>query len=220
MKIVFCWWCDEQNKTMKFLNSENLITLTTKKSQTMSTQSNTETSTKIQTAENELQQLENSDARYLAYTARIRTALVAAAKNMPRMSAYTSEIGEAGRPILPPWMIKFAYGISWAYVIGDVSLATVAEIEKGSETNIVVRTATKQALFQSTASMILPAFTVHQTVHWSDRLLKKMQIGGRLGKFGPTGIGLAIIPALPFMFDHPIEHLYDLVYEKVWPLEK
>ena len=37
-----------------------------------------------------------------------------------RYVAYTSDIGESFRPIAHPYMIKTAYGISWAYLIGDV----------------------------------------------------------------------------------------------------
>jgi mitochondrial fission process protein 1 len=38
-----------------------------------------------------------------------------------RYVAYTSDIGESFRPVAHPWLVKGAYGISWAYLIGDVS---------------------------------------------------------------------------------------------------
>ena len=34
--------------------------------------------------------------------------------------AYTSDIGESFRPVAHPWLIRSAYGISWAYLVGDV----------------------------------------------------------------------------------------------------
>jgi len=34
--------------------------------------------------------------------------------------AYTSDIGESFRPIAHPWLVTGAYGISWAYLVGDV----------------------------------------------------------------------------------------------------
>ena len=35
-----------------------------------------------------------------------------------RYVAYTSDIGEAFRPVVPPWLVTAAYGVSWAYVAG------------------------------------------------------------------------------------------------------
>lgn len=32
---------------------------------------------------------------------------------------------------------------------------------------------------------------------------------------GPTISGLAVVPALPYLFDHPVEHAVDTVFEKV-----
>lgn len=38
-----------------------------------------------------------------------------------RYVAYTSDIGESFRPIAHPYIIRGAYGISWAYILGDVA---------------------------------------------------------------------------------------------------
>lgn len=56
----------------------------------------------------------NSDARYLGYGARLRTALRAA----HRYLAYTSDVGEAFRPVVPRWIVRSAYGVSWLYIAG------------------------------------------------------------------------------------------------------
>ncbi|EGC48604.1 conserved hypothetical protein [Histoplasma capsulatum var. duboisii H88] len=55
--------------------------------------------------------------RYAAYTNRIRTILLSA----HRYVAYTSDIGESFRPVAHPWLVRSAYGISWAYILGDVA---------------------------------------------------------------------------------------------------
>lgn len=55
--------------------------------------------------------------RYVAYTSRLNT-LVAAAS---RYIAYSSDVGEAFRPLTRPAVVTAAYGISWAYVFGDVA---------------------------------------------------------------------------------------------------
>lgn len=58
-----------------------------------------------------------SNVRYAAYASRVRTILLSA----HRYVAYTSDIGESFRPVAHPWLIKGAYGVSWAYLIGDVA---------------------------------------------------------------------------------------------------
>lgn len=59
----------------------------------------------------------DSSIRYAAYATRIRTALLSA----QRYVAYTSDIGESFRPVAHPNLVRTAYGISWAYLVGDVA---------------------------------------------------------------------------------------------------
>jgi fission process protein 1 len=59
----------------------------------------------------------DTSVRYAAYASRIRTIMLSA----HRYVAYTSDIGESFRPIAHPYLVKGAYGISWLYLIGDVS---------------------------------------------------------------------------------------------------
>lgn len=59
----------------------------------------------------------DSNIRYAAYATRIRTALLSA----QRYVAYTSDIGESFRPVAHPNLVRTAYGISWAYLVGDVA---------------------------------------------------------------------------------------------------
>ncbi|EEP77813.1 conserved hypothetical protein [Uncinocarpus reesii 1704] len=55
--------------------------------------------------------------RYAAYATRIKTLLLSA----HRYVAYTSDIGESFRPVAHPWLVRSAYGVSWAYILGDVA---------------------------------------------------------------------------------------------------
>ncbi|CAA9961927.1 MTP18 multi-domain protein [Pyrenophora teres f. maculata] len=59
----------------------------------------------------------DTNLRYAAYASRIRTIMLSA----HRYVAYTSDIGESFRPIAHPYLVKGAYGISWLYLMGDVS---------------------------------------------------------------------------------------------------
>ncbi|KAF3480804.1 uncharacterized protein GIQ15_06151 [Arthroderma uncinatum] len=228
-----------------------------------------------------LDQLYEGNYRYSAYAARVRTLLLSA----HRYVAYTSDIGESFRPVAHPWLVKGAYGVSWAYIFGDVAnegykaylrnqriLAPKSDafrkatevIEAGDvnlkssadrealEEHFVNKTALKdieertltstasrkhpmpwkdpeadtmspwptvkiplsedyrsvmaeRAVFQSIASMGLPAFTIHSVVRYSGRAMKNMK-SVFLRTWAPIGLGLAVVPALPYLFDKPVEH--------------
>lgn len=203
-----------------------------------------------------------SDVRYAAYASRVRTILLSA----QRYVAYTSDIGESFRPVAHPWLVRSAYGISWAYLIGDVShegykayarnqrtlgllpasdekvdpqagIVPAQELKHAGPQSIpatavdaaksLAQTTPKaiaplddyrtvmaqRAVFQGIASMGLPAFTIHSIVRYSGRAMKDLK-NTRLRTWGPIGLGLAAVPALPYMFDAPVEHAVEWVFHK------
>lgn len=169
----------------------------------------------------------DSNLRYAAYATRFRTILLSA----HRYVAYTSDIGESFRPVAHPWLIKGAYGVSWAYLAGDVShegykaylrnqrvmhpgepgvtskravdATDVGESkslgEKAGEMNIGYKAGhvpaiedyrsvmAQRAIFQTVASMGLPAFTIHSIVRYSGRALKDAK-NTRIRSYGPIGV--------------------------------
>ncbi|TFK74402.1 hypothetical protein BDN72DRAFT_955744 [Pluteus cervinus] len=159
----------------------------------------------------------DSGVRYMAYAARLRTAVRAGS----RYIAYTSDIGEAFRPVVPPWVVTASYGISWLYLTGDVSYESYKAHRRGptpqeasnfSETTRIGLVATQRATFQSIASMALPAFTIHTAVKQAKKAFANTQ-NVRVRAWGPTITGLAIVPVLPYLFDHPVEHVTDKVFD-------
>ncbi|KAG5364737.1 hypothetical protein CKK34_3560 [Yarrowia sp. E02] len=178
---------------------------------------------------------EQGGVRYAAYASRIRTILAAT----HRYVAYTSDIGESFRPVAHPKLVSMAYGVSWAYLIGDVAYESWKarqmqlglyvpgekpwskppqlteqqreEISHGAKDWRLV--GLKRAVFQSLASMGLPAFTIHSTVKYTGLALKNNP-NKTLRTYGPVALGLGIVPALPYMFDEPVEHVVDYVFDK------
>jgi len=71
----------------------------------------------------------------------------------------------------------------------------------------------QRAIFQGVASMGLPAFTIHSIVRYSGKALKNAK-NTRIRTYGPIGLGLAAVPALPFLFDKPVEHALEWVFHK------
>jgi fission process protein 1 len=198
-------------------------------------------------------QTTESNIRYAAYASRIRTALLSA----QRYIAYTSDIGESFRPVANPKLIRAAYGISWLYLIGDVSHEgykaycrnqqvlhpelprkasqeryndakkplqnEVGEVAASLKPGVVTpledyRTVMVQrAIFQSIASMGLPALTIHSIVRYSGRALKDVK-NPRIRTWVPIGLGLAAVPFLPFIFDKPVEEAVEWTFHKGFEL--
>lgn len=156
--------------------------------------------------------------RYAAYASRFRTILLSA----QRYVAYTSDIGESFRPVAHPWLIRSAYGISWAYLAGDVGYEGYKAYLKNQSIRhpgvpgvMSMRSAdardplrtddgkpevghvpaiedfrsvmVERAVFQSIASMGLPAFTIHSIVRYSGRALKNAK-NTTVRTWGPIGV--------------------------------
>lgn len=179
-----------------------------------------------------------SNVRYAAYASRLRTIMLSA----QRYIAYTSDIGESFRPVAHPYWVRSAYAISWLYLGGDVAhegykayvknqsiLHPVAagDAKNPDPTPVVpgvvpaiddYRTRmAERAVFQGVASMGLPAFTIHSIVRYSGRAMKDMK-NVRIRTWGPIGLGLAAVPALPYLFDKPVEQVTEFVFHRGFEL--
>lgn len=151
----------------------------------------------------------DSNLRYLAYVARLKRIMLIGSRYL----AFTSDVGEAFRPVAHPRLVTAAYAISWGYVVADVSYEGYKEYKRGGDAMDITNTVAKRTVFQSLASMALPALTIHTQVRVAATLCKKYISNPFMLKWGPTGAGLILLPFLPIMFDHPVEHLID----RVWP---
>ena len=75
----------------------------------------------------------------------------------------------------------------------------------------------KRAVFQSVASMGLPMVVIHSVVKYSGQAMKDVK-NPKLRTWGPIGLGLSVVPALPYMFDHPVETAVEYVFDKGFEL--
>lgn len=154
--------------------------------------------------------------------------------------------------------MRGAYGVSFAYILGDVSYEgykasrhnrrvlqsqleltprqqkiteraeatltgrpvvapaledTVAVIKPGKITALEdYRTVLLQrALFQSIASIGLPAFTIHNIVRYSGRAMKNFK-HKTVKMWAPIGLGLSVVPFMPSLFDKPVENAVEWVF--------
>ena len=152
--------------------------------------------------------------RFLGYIGSLGRSL----KLMIRYAAYSSDIGEAFRPVVHKNVVRGAYAVSWLYVVGDVGYETYDKYTRlefrGWD---LFHVTSKRFVFQTMASMALPAFTIHSVVHYSKDWIFKPRYPKYL-RWGPTISGLCVVPFLPFMFDEPVEAATHWAWEKALPL--
>ncbi|KAI3634917.1 hypothetical protein MIR68_007298 [Amoeboaphelidium protococcarum] len=152
----------------------------------------------------------DTSLRYAGYMARIKTLALSA----KRYIAYSSDIGEGLRPLMNPRFVQLSYGVAWSYILYDsLNEAYWASKKPNATTQSNAEVFVKRLTFQSVASMLLPAITIHSAVKYSSLLLKNSS-SAALKKWGPTATGLLIIPALPYLFDHPAEQVVDAAFDK------
>jgi mitochondrial fission process protein 1 len=152
--------------------------------------------------------------RFLGYIGGLGRSL----KLMLRYAAYSSDVGEAFRPVVHKNVVRGAYAVSWLYVIGDVSYETYDKYYRlefrGWD---MFHITSKRLVFQTFASMALPAFTIHSVVHYTKDWIFKKRFPQYL-RWGPTICGLCVVPFLPVMFDEPVEIACHWAWERMLPL--
>ena len=71
----------------------------------------------------------------------------------------------------------------------------------------------QRALFQGIASMGLPMLTIHSIVRYAGRAMKDVK-NPKLRMWGPVGLGLSVVPVLPYLFDRPVEEAVEYVFHE------
>lgn len=162
----------------------------------------------------------------LAYTRNVVSLLKKAVSFRPL--AYTSEVGEAFRPIIPNWLVKSGYGLSIGYVIGDICLK-VHELKNENENKEIMYNKMKMkaidlSIWHTFASIILPAVTIHTIVKSSTKSINFVAKSVVLPKFipmvVPTIIGLCSIPFIIHPLDDVTDYMMDNSVRKLYELKE
>jgi fission process protein 1 len=150
--------------------------------------------------------------RFAAYTSAFARA--------SRYLAFTSDLGEALRPVIAARLVTGTYMISVGYCMADVGYEAYKLKERGyvhettKEPVSMAQCVVERATFQAVASIGIPFVLIHSAVSVSHKFFKKI---GRFNRWGPSITGLAIIPLLPMYFDEPIEHALEHGFSKFGP---
>jgi fission process protein 1 len=157
--------------------------------------------------------------RFLAYIGRAARVLKVAAVKGSRYVAYSSDVGEAFRPVATPLWVKASYGVAWAYIVGDVAWQSRKAQQQGFSQKEVARVGCEEAVFQLGASLLIPSVIIHQGVHLCQKHVPRYTTNPALVKWSPVALGLGLIPFMPF-FDEPVEHAVEWAFDQAWPHEE
>lgn len=152
----------------------------------------------------------NPAFRLLAYASRL--------SRFSRYLAFTSDVGEAFRPVISNRIVNACYGVSFTYVAYDIYSHAHHSIKKGNDNMIVARTVIERSIFQGLASLYLPAVTIHSVVKLGVRQVKNHP-NLYIKRWFPSTIGLLTLPLLPIIYDEPVEYGVDYLFKNLWPIE-
>lgn len=153
--------------------------------------------------------------RYAAYTAAGARGL---AKSF-RYLAFTSDFGEALRPVISARIVTGAYAIAFGYCFVDVAWEAYKLDRRGYITEhnkpmTLTQCIVERSTFQAIASLALPTLIIHTSVDMAKHATKRI---GRFGKWGPSIVGLSMIPLLPLYLDEPVEKAIEWGFEHYGP---
>lgn len=150
--------------------------------------------------------------RYAGYSAGFARAF--------RYLAFTSDFGEALRPVVAKRVVNASYGISFGYCFADVAY----EAYKLKKNNYIHENGNKMTMgqlvaerstFQLVASIAVPFAVIHTAVSVSTKVIENVKPLMRFKRWGPSIVGLSCIPLLPMYLDHPVEHAIEKGFEKL-----
>lgn len=136
-----------------------------------------------------------------------------------RYLAFVSDFGEALRPVVKSSIVTATYVTSIGYCVGDVAyeaykLHNNDYKTKSGENMSLTQCVVERSIFQALASIAIPFGIIHTTVKVGRKVFNRI---GRFQRFGPSLLGLSIIPALPLYLDEPVEHGIEHVMAKYGP---
>jgi fission process protein 1 len=142
--------------------------------------------------------MNETNARYAAYSASFARAF--------RYLAFTSDFGEALRPVVSKAIVNSSYAVAIGYCFADVGweaykLKKRNYLTEKGEPMSMTQCIVERSTFQAVASIAVPTLVVHTAVDIAKKVTTRV---GRYTKWGPSIVGLSIIPLLPMYIDHPV----------------
>jgi hypothetical protein len=158
-------------------------------------------------------QIQGEDLRPAAY-ARVAGRMpkyISRAMEAARPLAYASEVGESFRKVFPS-LVKPLYGLSIAYVLGDIGFKYYNSIDKTMQFRRWY--IADLSLWHLGASLVLPAVVINRYIHVMTWSLSKIKAGNKVLLYLPTISALFLIPFVVHPLDDLTDHAMDATFRK------
>jgi hypothetical protein len=116
--------------------------------------------------------LGDTSARYAGYSLLAARAF--------RYLAFTSDFGEALRPVVSARLVSGSYAIAFTYCFVDVGYEAYKHVKRGyvtekHEAQPLAQVVVERAAFQALASLAIPAFLIHSTVDVTRKICNRIK---------------------------------------------
>lgn len=123
------------------------------------------------------------------------------------------------RPIVSARIVTGTYAVALGYCVGDVAWEAYKLKKRGylselSHPMTMTQLIVERSTFQAIASIAVPFAVIHSAVAVAKKGFTRFP---RYARYGPTIVGLSIIPFLPMYLDEPIERAIEWAFEKHGP---
>jgi mitochondrial fission process protein 1 len=142
---------------------------------------------------------------------------------MARLFRYlaSSEFGEAlMKPVVRSGIVNVSYAITFGYCLTDIGMEAYDLHHRGYRTKdhkhsmTMTQCVIERSVFQGVASIGIPLGIIRLTVSFGKTIFQKI---GRYQKFGPSLLGLSVLPLLPLYLDEPIKGAIEHGFDKYGP---
>lgn len=125
-----------------------------------------------------------------------------------RYLGFTNDVGEALRGVIPPWAVWSTYGVTGAYALGDVAQLAWREHRRGAGWPAVHRQLVDSAVFHGLATVAVTPLIIAGACR-AIKAVVPNALPGWARRFGPSAVGIALIPLIVPPTDRYVEHLIE-----------
>ena len=136
-----------------------------------------------------------------------------------RKLIFSSDVGAALSPVVHRHFVLSTFVITFSYCFADIAYEAYQakhdpHLTQGQQDYKMKQKIVERSLFHGLASITLPEYIIHQSVHHSKHIFQRMN---KFTRLGPSIVGIAIIPLFPKLIDDPLEKALEYGFEHYWP---
>jgi mitochondrial fission process protein 1 len=145
-----------------------------------------------------------------------------ASRRLFRYLNYTSDFGEAMKPVTQLRLVHLSHMLSIGYCIADIGLEAYnlrcrGYMTKDNRPLNAQRYFLQRSIFQGLSTILFPYGIINATIGLGKLIFRR---AGSFQRYGPSILALCVIPLMPKYIDKPIEEAVEFIFEQLSNSEK